>query len=142
MISTITFPVRYVETDRMGIVHHSNYPVWFEIGRTDFLQQLGRSYASLEDEGLLLPLSNLECSFKKPAGYGDEVTIKTTLRSFTCARLEFFYEVFNQKGELLASGSTEHGCTDRTLRPFNLAKKMPQLYKLLAQSKKSPCQMH
>ena len=134
MITTISFPVRYVETDKMGIVHHSNYPVWFEIGRTDFLRQLGSSYASLEEEGLLLPLSNMQCSFKGPARYGDEITVKTRLANLTCVRMEFSYEVYS-KGELLAWGSTEHGCTDRQLKPFNLAKKMPQLYKLLLESR-------
>jgi acyl-CoA thioester hydrolase len=138
MITTITFPVRYAETDRMGIVHHSNYPVWFEIGRTDFLRQLGRTYLSLEEEGLLLPLSSMDCKFKRPAKYGDEVTVKTSLANLTCVRMKFLYEVTNQEGELLAWGSTEHGCTDWELKPFNLVKRMPQFYQILLKNKKSP----
>jgi acyl-CoA thioester hydrolase len=133
MFTAISFPVRYVETDRMGIVHHSNYPVWFEIGRTDYLQKLGRTYASLEEEGLLLPLCGMDCKFKKPARYGDEITVKTRLKRLTCVRMEFSYEVLSQE-ELLAWGSTEHGCTDRQLEPFNIAKKMPQFYQLLQES--------
>lgn len=88
MFTLVSFPVRYAETDQMGIVHHSNYPIWFEIGRTDHLRQLGRTYASLEEEGLLLPLVNLNCKYLAPAKYGDEIEVKTRIKKLTCVRID------------------------------------------------------
>lgn len=134
VFTLVSFPVRYAETDQMGIVHHSNYPIWFEIGRTDHLRQLGRTYASLEEEGLLLPLVNLNCKYLAPAKYGDEIEVKTRIKKLTCVRIEFAYEVYNQQGTLLALGFTEHGWTDRKLKPINLSKKQPELYRLLQAS--------
>ena len=67
--------VRYAEVDRMGVVHHAVYPVWFEVGRTDFFRSLGRSYAELENSGILLPLIQLECHYLSPVRYEDEVIV-------------------------------------------------------------------
>lgn len=124
--------VRYAETDQMGIVHHSNYPVWFEVGRTDFIKKLGYRYSELEKEGILLPLTDLRCSYKGPARYEDEIIIRTCIKKMTCVRLVFGYEVFNKKDmSLIALGETFHAWTDKNLKPVNIAKRMPELYEVM-----------
>ena len=76
--SSIT--VRYAETDKMGIVHHSAYPIWFEIGRTDFIKQAGMPYSVMEEKGIMTPLTELNCKYYLPAYYEDELTVETRVR--------------------------------------------------------------
>lgn len=125
------FIVRYAETDQMGIVHHSNYPIWFEAGRTDFLKKAGMPNSEIEIKGILLPLSHMECNFLNPARYEEEVVVKTRIKKMTCVRIDFHYEVFNLEMKLLASGMTTHAWTDKQLKPINIQKKQPELYTLL-----------
>lgn len=131
-VSETKLTVRYAETDQMGIVHHSNYPVWFEAARGDFFKGLGFTYPRLEESGILLPLIELKCQFKNPARYGDEVVVKIKVIKFTCVRIMFAYEVYNLlNNKLLATGETIHAWTDRNLKPINLEKKFPELYEKL-----------
>jgi acyl-CoA thioester hydrolase len=124
--------VRYAETDQMGIVHHSVYPVWFEAARTDFLKQAGISYSKMESEGFLLPLAEMHCQFKNPAHYEDEIIIQTKITKMTFVKLFFEYRVFKAADyQLLAEGGTTHACTSKSLKPVNLAKGSPELYKAI-----------
>lgn len=135
IVSETEFIARYAETDQMGIIHHSNYPKWFEAGRTDFFRKLGRNYSKIEADGMLLPLTDLRCNFKSPARYEDEIVIKTKLVKFSCVRLVFQYEVFNKDGMLVvATGETSHAFTDKNLKPLNMEKRMPELFGLLNQA--------
>jgi acyl-CoA thioester hydrolase len=104
--------VRYAETDQMSIVHHSNYVVWFEAGRTDFLRKSEIAYSDIEAKGIFLPLSHMECTFKNPARYEDTIVVKTKIQKMSCVKLEFCYEVY--KDHLLeASCFWEHfSCMD------------------------------
>jgi acyl-CoA thioester hydrolase len=129
--SVTKITVRYADTDRMGIAHHSNYPVWFEAGRTDFIKRLGYSYSRIEREGAYLPLTDLSCSFKKPAGYEDEIEVHTRLSRLTLVRAVFSYEVYGPSGDLLCTGETRHAWTDTGLKPMNIAKKLPAVYETL-----------
>ena len=132
IVSETEFIARYGETDQMGIIHHSNYPVWFEAGRTDFFKRLGMKYSKIEEEGVLLPLTDLICSFKSPARYEDEIIIKTKPVKMSCARLTFQYEVLKKNGMILAVvGETSHAWTDKSLKPINIKKRIPELYTLL-----------
>lgn len=132
MESETQFIARYAETDRMGIVHHSNYPVWFEAGRTDFLKKAGMANSRIEELGVLLPLSHMECSFKSPARYEDEIVVKTKIRRMTCARIEFEYEIVKANdGAVIAVGSTSHAWTNKSLKPLNIEKKLPELCSML-----------
>ena len=107
---------RYCETDQMGIIHHSNYPKWFEAGRTDFFKKLGLRYSKIEEEGVLLLLIDLKCSFKSPARYEDEILVRTKPVEMSCVRLSFSYEVFKKDDmSLLASGETSHAWTEKSL---------------------------
>ena len=85
--------VRYAETDRMGIVHHSNYPIWYEIARNDYIKMFGISYTDMENAGVMTPLLNLSCHFGIPALYEDELIIRTWVQTITAARIIFTYTV-------------------------------------------------
>ena len=92
-ISETTLRVRYAETDQMAVVYHSNYIIWFEVGRVELLRQLGFSYQEMEAEGLHLPVVEAKCRYKHPARYDDEVTIRTHLAQMRASLLRFHYEV-------------------------------------------------
>ncbi len=132
MQSKTYLTVRYAETDQMGIVHHSNYPIWFEVGRTEFLKSLGTSYSGVEDSGVILPLVEINCQFKSPAKYEDNILIITGIKSLSRVRVCFSYEVLNaSENKLLATGETMHAWTDKALKPVNAEKKIPELYSML-----------
>lgn len=133
MHSRTKVTVRYAETDCMGIVHHSNYPVWYEIGRSDYIKMFGTSYAEMEQSGIMTPLLNLSCHFGLPAFYDDELIIRTKVISMTASRIIFTYTVKRIEKDgtetELGYGSTEHGFVDsKTFKPCNIKKRMPQLY--------------
>lgn len=139
---TITcFTVRYAETDQMGIVHHSNYPIWFEAGRTDYLKKAGVPNSGIEAKGILLPLTHMECRFVNPARYEDEITVKTSICRMTCVRIDFHYEIINQDSKLLAKGTTSHAWTDKQLNPFNIKKRFPELYMSLSSTVENDCNL-
>ncbi|MDP2088963.1 MAG: thioesterase family protein [Flavobacteriaceae bacterium] len=100
------FRVRYSETDQMGYVYYGNYATYFEVGRVEWLRNLGISYKSMEENGMILPVINLQINYLKPAKYDDLLTLKTTLTKKPGARIEFTYELFNEMEELLVTGST------------------------------------
>ncbi|MDD4495108.1 MAG: thioesterase family protein [Eubacteriales bacterium] len=132
--SETKFIVRYAETDQMGIVHHSNYAVWFEAGRTDFLKKAGISNSSIELKGILLPLYEMNCQFKSPAKYEDEILVVTKLKSVSRVRLHFSYEVLNAgNNTLLATGETMHAWTMKELKPVNAEKVIPEVYSKLSE---------
>lgn len=107
MISHSTsFRIRYGETDQMGVVYHGNYAQFFEMGRIDWLRSLGISYKSMEENNVMLPVISLQCNFKKSAEFDDEITVKTILKKTPAVKIEFDYEITNQKGELLTTGNT------------------------------------
>ncbi len=115
------FRVRYAETDQMGVVHHSNYVVWFELGRTDYMRDLGVSYARLEREGLFLAVAQIDIRYGAPARYDDELRVITRIERVRSRAVTFAYEVRRvDDDERLATGSTllvamdEHGVS-RTL---------------------------
>ena len=108
----ISFRVRYAETDRMGLLHHANYIVYFEMGRTELLRQRGISYRDIEDSGHLLVVVEVGCKFKRPAYYDDLLTLRTTVERVTHVKIVHRYEVFRD-GVLLAEGQSTLGCVDR-----------------------------
>lgn len=81
--------VRYAETDQMGVVYHGNYAQYFEMGRVEWLRNMGVSYKWMEENGVMLPVVSLSLNFKKPARYDDLLTVKTILKSQTSVKIEF-----------------------------------------------------
>lgn len=132
MVVETKITVRYAETDQMGIVHHSVYPIWFEAARTDFFKQAGFSYKQIEDRGFYLPLSELSCKYTSPAFYGDDVIIKTHISKITFVKLFFEYDVSDSKsGRPLAKGETVHAWTDKEYRPVPIKKCAPEIYEII-----------
>lgn len=128
--NTTQLRVRYYETDKMGVVHHSNYIRWFEMGRTELLRSLGSTYKEVEEAGLMLPVIHLDCTYLKPAFYDDLVEIITKVSSYTGVKIMFSYQLMRE-GELLVTGTTTHCWTDRQMKPVPLKKKWPELDQLL-----------
>lgn len=96
--------VRYSETDQMGVVYHGNYAQYFEMGRVEWLRNLGISYKWMEENGVMLPVVSLELNYKKPARYDDILRIKTKLKSQSTVKIEFDYEIYNEQNQLLTTG--------------------------------------
>ena len=107
--------VRYKETDQMGIAHHSNYVVWFEIGRTDLCREAGFPYVDIEARGYLLVVTEIGCRYRIPFRYDDEVKIRTTVATLGSRALKFAYELYCGD-ELRATGFSSHMWVDRTTR--------------------------
>ena len=98
--------VRYGETDKMGYVYYGNYPLYYEVGRTELMRNLGFSYNKIEEMGIILPVKTLDIKYHKAAMYDDLLTLKTTIKEISGVRITFYYEVQNEKGELLNEGTT------------------------------------
>lgn len=102
----ISFRIRYGETDQMGVVYHGNYAQYLEMGRVEWLRALGISYKEMEESGLILPVISLCINFKKSAVYDDLIRVVTRLKSIPQVKIEFDYEIYNEKDEILATANT------------------------------------
>jgi acyl-CoA thioester hydrolase len=105
-ISESKVRVRYGETDQMGYCYYGNYAQFFEIGRVEALRNLGVSYKSLEEKGIMLPVLDFKIKYLKPAFYDDELTIKTMISQLPTAKFHFEYETYNQSGDKINTGET------------------------------------
>ena len=114
-----TIKIRYGETDKMGYVHHSNYPLYLEEARMDLLQKIGMNYKEVEDTGVILPLVSMNFRFYSPLFYDDVITIKTALTRPSGIRLIFDYAIFNQQNKLVCKAETALVFADmRTGKPL------------------------
>ena len=109
--------VRYAETDRMGVVYHGHYIVWFEIGRTDYCRAAGMPYRVMEDSGLLILVTGVECKYRRSARYDDAVRVRSRLTELGSRGLSFGYEIVDEEGRLLAEGTTRHVFADVSGKP-------------------------
>lgn len=132
LVTTTTVIARYAETDQMGIVHHSVYPIWYEAARSDFCKKAGLPYSKMEKSGVLTPLVDLHCKYIRPAHYEEEIEIKTKISKLTPVKVEFSYEVF-KKGETIPinTGTTLHALVGKDLRPINTKKLHPDIYQVM-----------
>lgn len=103
----INFRVRYGETDQMGVVYHGNYAQYLEMGRIEWLRDIGVSYKTMEEEGVMLPVISLNVNFKKSAFYDDLITVETILDKTPSVRISFSYKIYNQANEILAEAKTD-----------------------------------
>ena len=108
--------VRYAETDRMGVAHHSSYLLWFELARTGLLRAAGHAYRDLEAHSVRLPVLEYGCKFLKSADYDDALRIATTVRDLKSRTATFSYAVY-RGDELIAEGFTHHVCVDDHFKP-------------------------
>ena len=105
-----TLRVRYAETDRMGVVYHANFVIWFEVGRVELMRQLGFEYSQMEQQdNCYIPVADLRVRYKAPARYDDEIVVRTELKNVRSSLLHFSYEIFRLADRtLLATGETMH----------------------------------
>jgi acyl-CoA thioester hydrolase len=125
MINTTKVRVRYAETDQMGVVYHSNYFIWFEVGRVELLRQLGFTYKEMErQDQCFIAVVDARCRFRAPARYDDEISIRTHLKNARQSLIHFAYEAVRESdGTLLAEGETTHIVTDVKLNKRPLPEK-------------------
>ncbi|MFD3156222.1 acyl-CoA thioesterase [Haloimpatiens sp. FM7330] len=124
--------VRYVETDKMGIVHHSNYYAWFEVGRGEFIASIGMTYSDMEKEGIMLPLVESYCKYIEGAKYEDELIIQTWVKDMNGAKIVFNYNVVREKDKkIIAKGSTTHPFVNNDFKIINIKKKKPEMWQKL-----------
>ncbi|WP_281202488.1 acyl-CoA thioesterase [Cytobacillus kochii] len=137
LVSTKEIEVRYAETDQMGVVYHANYIIWMELGRTQFVKDLGFNYAALEEQGVLSPVLDIQASYKKPLHYGETATVKTWVEAYDGLRTTYGYKIYNQEGILAVSGSSLHTCVKKdSFRPISLRRKFPDWHEAYENAKK------
>ncbi len=111
--------IRYGETDQMGVVYHGNYPQYLEIGRIEWLRDMGISYKSMEESGVMLPVISISIKYIKSAKYDDVLEVITKLQKDPVVKIEFDYEIINEKKELIATANTVLAFIDKkTQRPI------------------------
>lgn len=134
MISETKITVRYAETDQMGIVHHSVYPIWYEAARTEAIKKIGITYSALEKNGIMTPLVELNCKYILPAEYEDVLRITVEISKLTPARIVFNYQVFKDGIEKpINTGSTTHAWVGRDLKPINLKRQFPDIFEKVSE---------
>ncbi len=126
---TLEVRVRYAETDRMGVLHHSRMFVLLEMARTEMLRRHGMNYRQMEDEGWFLVISKLSCAFKAPAYYDDVLLIETNVARMTHTRIDHTYRVTRQSnGDLIAEAETTLACVDRAGNIQRIPDRLKDLY--------------
>lgn len=132
MISITKIIPRYAETDQMGIVHHSVYAIWYEQARTEYFNNIGIRYDEVEKNGLITPLIELNCKYKKPAYYNQEVEIQTKLIELTPVKFTLQYDIYDKNKNLINIGTTKLTWTDaNSFKIINLKKTKPEMYEKL-----------
>lgn len=122
--------VRYAETDKMGVVYHSNFVIWFEVGRVELMRQIGFQYSEMEaEDNCHIPVVDLRVRYKAPALYDDEIVIRTQIKNVRSSLLHFSYEVFRESDRtLLATGETMHIIVNNKLERTTLPEKYMQAF--------------
>lgn len=123
----------YYETDRMGIIHHSNYVRWFEEARIHMVEKMGYSFAKMEMLGIMSPVLDVKVEYKQPARFGETVRIETRQTFFNGVRVSFAYKVMEKEtGELKAVGSSSHCFVNEKFQPVSLKRSFPEMYEIYA----------
>ncbi|MBR5730425.1 MAG: acyl-CoA thioesterase [Firmicutes bacterium] len=128
---TYIHKVRYYETDRMGITHHSNYIRWMEEARLDFLEKIGWGLEKIEETGVVSPVVSITSSFKQTTTFPDEVEISVRVEDVKGARLKLGYVMKNADGKTVFTASSEHCFTDSRGKVLRLDRQFPELFEAL-----------
>ena len=128
---TYKHTVQYYETDKMGITHHSNYIRWMEEARVDFLKQIGWSYEKLEADGVISPVTAIDCRYKASTTFPDEITIAVSVAEYCGVRLKFRYEMTDAAGKTVFEATSEHCFLDRSGRIVRPERELPKLHECL-----------
>lgn len=120
---------RYAETDQMGIIHHSVYAIWYEQARTDYFNSIGMEYDKIEKSGIMTPLVELNCKYKRPAYYNQEVEIRTKLVELSPVKFTVEYNIYDKDRNHLNVGKTTLAWASKeTFKVINIKKERPELY--------------
>lgn len=115
--------INYYETDKMGVVHHSNYIRFLEEARCYWLQSIEMPFDLLEDNGITIPVLGVNCTYKYHVTFGDTIIIKPYVKEYSGVRMTVGYEIADKKnGKIVLTGETKHCFTDKSLKPINLKK--------------------
>jgi acyl-CoA thioester hydrolase len=129
---TTEFRVRYAETDQMGIAHHSNYIIWFELARVRLMESVGISYKNLEAEGFQMPVLEAKVKYIRYAKFDDVLKVKAAIYNKPKARIDYVYEIKNASDDIICNGSTQHAFMNKQNKaikpPAGFLKKMNQLF--------------
>lgn len=127
--------VNYYETDQMGIVHHSNYIRYFEEARLFWMEEIGICYHELEEMGIIIPVTFVDCRYASPLHYGDCVRIVVRMAKFDGIKMEFEYQVIDsQTGEIHTTGRSGHCFLDSKMKPILIKKKQPEVYRRVVEA--------
>lgn len=125
--------INYYETDRMGIVHHSNYIRFFEEARLDLLEQCGLGYRKIEEAGIFIPVTFVECEYIKPLQYDDAIRVASHFTRYHGVKLEVSYEIYREDtGELCTKGRSGHCFLDKEMKPIRMKREYPEIYQRLS----------
>lgn len=125
--------VQYYETDRMGITHHSNYIRWMEEARADFLEKKGWPYERIEEEGIISPVISIDCRYKKPTTFADEVDIEVSVLEFNGVKLKIGY-LMKAQDEIVCEGESMHCFLSKEGKPVKLSKVLPDFHDMFQSS--------
>lgn len=126
-ISEKEIEIRYAETDQMGVVYHANYIIWLEIGRTKLIEDLGFTYAGMEKDGYLSPVTDISIQYKAALRYGQKAIVRTWVESHDRLRTTYGYEVLHEGGTLAAKATSEHVVVKKdNFRPVSIKKIYPE----------------
>ena len=124
--------VQYYETDKMGITHHSNYIRWMEEARVDFLSQIGWDYAKLENMGIISPVLNVTCDYKKTTTFSDHISITVFVKEFKGVKLHLAYEMKDKEGIIVCLGTSSHAFLNAEGKPIRMKQEYPELFDTLS----------
>jgi len=123
--------VHYYETDKMGVVHHSNYVRWLEEARTAFFSDMNLAYAVTESLGVMSPITDINLRYRYPVKYGDNFTVRLKMTRYTGVRFRVKYIVVNQDGVIVLDGESGHAFVDENLRPVALSRAIPERHEAM-----------
>jgi len=126
-----TRPVFYYETDKMGVVHHSNYIRWLEEARDHFFNAVDLAYVVTESYGLMCPVTDLTINYKHFARYGDSFTVHVKLIKYTGVRFRMSYTIVNQAGDVLLEAESGHAFVGANHKPVALSRAIPARHELM-----------
>ena len=125
--------VQYYETDKMSITHHSNYIRWMEEARIAFLSEIGWDFAKLEEMGIVSPVLNVTCDYKRSTTFSEKITIHVSVERFTGVKLQLGYVMENEAGDVVSRASSVHAFLDAKGRPVRMKQEYPGLYQTLTE---------
>jgi acyl-CoA thioester hydrolase len=136
MKNTVEIKPRYSDTDQMGVIYHGNYFSYFEIARTNLFEVLGYSYRQIEDEGIILPVTEANCRYKKAIKYGEKILVEAEVDFIKRVTIGFNYTIYRKSDkEVLATGYTHHGFVSKDLKPVRFKDFNPDFQNILKQLK-------